>query len=98
MAFEHHLQEMFYGEAVSEVDDLADVDYAAVARAFGADGARGEAVEVFREAFLRGNRAEGSVVIDALTSIRRQLHRDPIRYDPSAGSLKDGEGHRRVGK
>jgi thiamine pyrophosphate-dependent acetolactate synthase large subunit-like protein len=41
LAYEYHIQKHLYGETiVPEVNDFADIDYGAVARAFGAFGER----------------------------------------------------------
>lgn len=79
LAFEHHLQQLLYGEPVSEVDDFVDVDHAAVARAYGAEGYRVKTADEFREALQRALVAERVVIIDAL--IDKQAIAPVTRYD-----------------
>ncbi|MBM3451068.1 MAG: hypothetical protein FJX78_08865 [Armatimonadetes bacterium] len=66
LALEYQLQEMLHGEAITEVDDYANVDHAAIARAFGAQGMRAETPEALRDALRGALRADGPVVIDAI--------------------------------
>ena len=40
LAFEDHVQDLLYGNVVPTVNDFYDVDYGAIARAFGANGFR----------------------------------------------------------
>jgi acetolactate synthase-1/2/3 large subunit len=85
LAFEYHIQEMLYGEAVREVDDFADVDYAQVARAFGADGIRVETVPEARRAVRKALASERPVVIDAIidkAAIAPVTRYDAIRERP----------------
>ena len=79
LAFEVHVQELLYKEVVEEVDDFVDVDYGAVARAFGAEGMRVRTSDEFREAFRNALRRTRVTVIDAVVD-RRAI--GPVtRYD-----------------
>ncbi|HXG40153.1 MAG TPA: thiamine pyrophosphate-dependent enzyme, partial [Candidatus Limnocylindrales bacterium] len=79
LAFEVHVQELLYKEVVEEVDDFIDTDYAAIARAFGANGVRVRTVAEFRAAFRNALRRERLTVIDAL--IDRRAIGPVTRYD-----------------
>lgn len=85
LAFEYHIQEMLYGEAIREVDDFADVDYAQVARAFGAEGIRVETLSETRRALRNALASERPVVIDAVidkAAIAPVTRYDAIRQRP----------------
>jgi acetolactate synthase-1/2/3 large subunit len=79
LAFEVHVQELLYSEVVGEVDDFADTDYAAVARAFGANGVRVRTATEFREAFRGALQRDKVTVIDAI--IAREAIGPVTRYD-----------------
>ncbi|MDR7555505.1 MAG: thiamine pyrophosphate-binding protein [Armatimonadota bacterium] len=79
LAFEYHIQKLLYGDPVFEVDDFADVDHGAVARAFGADGVRVRTPAEFRQAFGRALAAGRPVVIDAI--IDKDAIAPVTRYD-----------------
>jgi acetolactate synthase-1/2/3 large subunit len=66
LAFEAHVQSLLYDEVVEEVDDFLDVDYAAVSRAFGANGGRVHTAVEFREAFAIGLERKRLTIIDAI--------------------------------
>jgi len=79
LAFEVHVQEMLYKEVVEEVDDFVDVDYGAVARAFGAEGVRVRTGAEFRDAFRTALASNKVTVIDAITE--RSAIGPVTRYD-----------------
>jgi acetolactate synthase-1/2/3 large subunit len=79
LAFEVHVQELLYNEVVEEVDDFVDVDYGAVARAFGADGVRVRTAAEFRDAFRTALGRNRITVIDAV--IDRKAIGPVTRYD-----------------
>lgn len=79
LAFEVHVQELLYKEVVGEVDDFVDVDYGAVARAFGANGVRVRTAPEFRDAFREALRRDKVTVIDAI--IDRRAIGPVTRYD-----------------
>lgn len=79
LAFEVHVQELLYQEVVEEVDDFVDVDYGAVARAFGADGVRVRTAAEFRDAFRNALGRSRITVIDAV--IDRKAIGPVTRYD-----------------
>jgi acetolactate synthase-1/2/3 large subunit len=79
LAFEVHVQELLYKEVVEEVDDFVDVDYAAVARAFGAEGTRVRTAAEFRDAFRNALASTKVTVIDAI--IDRKAIGPVTRYD-----------------
>lgn len=86
LAFEYHMQKYHYeSQIVPEVNDFADVDYGAVARAFGAFGAkarsREEMVAALDEAFAERRPALIDVAIDKerfapVTSYESVIRRD----------------------
>jgi acetolactate synthase I/II/III large subunit len=79
LAFEVHVQELLYKEVVEEVDDFVDVDYGAVARAFGAKGVRVRTASEFRDAFRDALHSDRLTVIDAI--IAREAIGPVTRYD-----------------
>jgi acetolactate synthase-1/2/3 large subunit len=79
LAFEAHVQTLLYDHLVPEVDDFLDVDYAAVARTFGANGIRVENATEFRHALASGLERRGPTVIDAI--IDRDAIAPVTRYD-----------------
>lgn len=79
LAFEYHIQELLYGEAVREVDDFAEVDHAAVARAFGAEGVRVSTGPEMRAALRQALASRRPVVIDAV--IDKAAIAPVTRYD-----------------
>jgi acetolactate synthase-1/2/3 large subunit len=79
LAFEYHLQKLLYGDPVSDVDNFADVDYAAVARAFGAEGYRARTPAEFGEAFRRALVSDRPSLIDAL--VDKDAIAPVTRYD-----------------
>ncbi len=79
LAFEYHIQELLYGQPVTEVDDFVDVDYAAVARAFGAAGFRVDTVSAFRNALIQAMSSNRPAVVDAL--IDKEAIAPVTRYD-----------------
>ncbi len=79
LAFEEHVQDLLYGKVVPEVNEFVDVNYGAIARAFGANGFRVANVEDFRSALAQGLRREGPTIIDAV--IDRDAIAPVTRYD-----------------
>jgi acetolactate synthase-1/2/3 large subunit len=79
LAFEEHVQNLLYGRAVLEVDRFTDVDYAEVARAFGARGHRVTNVSDFRAALDAGFERRVPTIIDAV--IDREALGPVTRYD-----------------
>lgn len=79
LAFEVHVQELIYKEVVEEVDDFVETDYAAVARAFGANGVRVRTAAEFRDAFRTALKRERLTVIDAV--VAREAIGPVTRYD-----------------
>jgi acetolactate synthase-1/2/3 large subunit len=79
LAFEEHVQDLLYGHVVPEVDRFVDVDYAEVARAFGANGFRVSNAADFRAALAAGLERRGPTIIDAM--IDRQALGPVTRYD-----------------
>ena len=67
LAFEYHEQKYRHrGQVVDEVNDFSDADYAAVARALGAEGARVRTAEEFGRAFAAALDRDGPTVLDVL--------------------------------
>lgn len=66
LAFESHVQTLLYDHLVPEVDDFVDVDYAAVARAFQAEGTRVANVADLRRALGTALERREPTVIDAV--------------------------------
>jgi thiamine pyrophosphate-dependent acetolactate synthase large subunit-like protein len=79
LAFEAHVQTLLYDHFVPEVDDFLDVDYAKVARAFGATGVRVTNAPDLRRALTRALKGDGPTVIDAV--IDREAIAPVTRYD-----------------
>ena len=79
LAFEEHVQDLLYGHVVPEVDRFRDVDYGAVARAFGASGFRVTNATDFRLALAAGFERRAPTIIDAV--IDRQALAPVTRYD-----------------
>lgn len=79
LAFEAHVQTLLYGKMVAEVDDFCDVDYAQIARAFGASGVRATNATEFAQALDCGLERRGLTVIDAV--IDREAIAPVTRYD-----------------
>ena len=66
LAFEQHVQHLLYGKVVPEVNDFVDVDYGAIARAFGANGFRVRNIEEFDAALAVGLLRTAPTIIDAM--------------------------------
>jgi acetolactate synthase-1/2/3 large subunit len=79
LAFEEHVQNMLYGKVVPEVNEFVDVNYGAVARAFGANGFRVADVEDLEHALATGLKRGGPTIIDAV--IDREAIAPVTRYD-----------------
>jgi acetolactate synthase-1/2/3 large subunit len=79
LAFEEHVQGMLYNKVVPEVNEFVDVNYGAIARAFGASGFRVANVEDFERALAHGLRRSGPTIIDAV--IDREAIAPVTRYD-----------------
>ncbi len=79
LAFEEHVQDLLYGHVVPEVDRFCDVDYGAVARAFGASGFRVTNAAEFRTALAAGFERRVPTIIDAM--IDRDARAPVTRYD-----------------
>jgi acetolactate synthase-1/2/3 large subunit len=73
LAFEYHEQKYnWQNQIVAEVNDFVDVDYGAVARAFGARGSRVETLEQFAQALEEALRDAAPTVIDVL--VDKEVH------------------------
>jgi acetolactate synthase I/II/III large subunit len=79
LAFEEHVQDMLYGKVVPEVNEFVDVNYGAIARAFGANGFRVANIEDFERALAHGLKRSGPTIIDAV--IDREAIAPVTRYD-----------------
>ena len=79
LAFEEHVQELLYGKVVPSVNEFVDVNYGAIARAFGASGFRVANVEDFEQALIHGLKRNGPTIIDAV--IDRDAIAPVTRYD-----------------
>ena len=79
LAFEEHVQGMLYGKVVPEVNEFVDIDYGAIARAFGANGFRVTNAAEFEEALAHGLTRSGPTIIDAV--IDREAIAPVTRYD-----------------
>jgi acetolactate synthase-1/2/3 large subunit len=79
LAFEEHVQGMLYGKVVPEVNEFVDIDYGAIARAFGANGFRVTNAAEFDEALAAGLTRSGPTIIDAV--IDREAIAPVTRYD-----------------
>lgn len=80
LAFEYHLQKYMYKTEIPEVNDFTDVDYGAVAKAFGAYGEKvtkaGDVEKALRRALDSGRAA----VVDF--SIDRESYAPVVYYEP----------------
>jgi acetolactate synthase-1/2/3 large subunit len=69
LAFEYHSQRYLWGGRVlPDVDDFYDVDYAAVARAFGAHGSRVEEDGQLSDALKQAMAADKPAIVDVVVS------------------------------
>jgi acetolactate synthase-1/2/3 large subunit len=67
LAFEYHVQRYLWdGRVIPEVNDYCDVDYGAVARAFGAYGCRVEKAGQLRDALAEALASERPAVVDVV--------------------------------
>ena len=79
LAFEEHVQDLLYGKVVPSVNEFVDVNYGAIARAFGANGFRVANIEDFDRALAHGLQRSGPTIIDAV--IDRDAIAPVTRYD-----------------
>jgi acetolactate synthase-1/2/3 large subunit len=79
LAFEEHVQDLLYGKVVAEVNSFHDVDYGAIASAFGANGFRVTDVDGFERALAVGLERGLPTIIDAV--IDRSAIAPVTRYD-----------------
>lgn len=79
LAFEEHVQDLLYGKVVPSVNEFVDVNYGAIARAFGANGFRVANIEDFERALAHGLKRSGPTIIDAV--IDRDAIAPVTRYD-----------------
>jgi acetolactate synthase I/II/III large subunit len=79
LAFEEHVQDLLYGKVVPSVNEFVDVNYGAIARAFGASGFRVANIEDFETALIHGLKRNGPTIIDAV--IDRDAIAPVTRYD-----------------
>ena len=79
LAFEEHVQDLLYGQVVPSVNEFVDVNYGAIARAFGANGFRVANIEDFERALAHGLKRSGPTIIDAV--IDRDAIAPVTRYD-----------------
>ena len=69
LAYEYQFQKhVLGGPIIDEVNDFAEVDHAAVARAFGANGARVTTADELRAALAEAVEASGPTLIDVVVS------------------------------
>jgi acetolactate synthase-1/2/3 large subunit len=79
LAFEEHVQDLLYGKVVPSVNSFHDVDYGAIASAFGANGFRVTDVDGFERALAVGLERRAPTIIDAV--IDRSAIAPVTRYD-----------------
>jgi acetolactate synthase-1/2/3 large subunit len=79
LAFEEHVQDLLYGKVVPSVNSFHDVDYGAIAGAFGANGFRVTDVDGFERALAVGLERRAPTIIDAV--IDRGAIAPVTRYD-----------------
>jgi acetolactate synthase-1/2/3 large subunit len=79
LAFEEHVQGMLYGKVVPSVNEFVDINYGAIARAFGANGFRVANLEELERALAHGLTRSGPTIIDAV--IDREAIAPVTRYD-----------------
>ena len=90
LAFEYHLQDMLYGEPVTEVDDFVDIDYSVVAKDHGLGGYRASTPGEFRQALRSALCEERTVLIDAI--IAKDAIAPVTRYDALATASSEPTG------
>lgn len=80
LAFEYHEQKYRHqGQVVAEVNDLSDADYAAAARALGAEGTRVTTAEEFDQAFKAALDHDGPTVLDV--QVDREAYPPVTNFD-----------------
>lgn len=79
LAFEYHEQKIIYENVVSEVNDYLDIDYGAVARAFGAYGERVTKAEDVEATLRRALDAGKPAIIDV--SIDKEIYAPVVDYE-----------------
>jgi acetolactate synthase-1/2/3 large subunit len=79
LAFEEHVQDLLYGKVVPSVNSFHDVDYGAIASAFGANGFRVTDIDGFERALAVGLERRLPTIIDAV--IDRSAIAPVTRYD-----------------
>ena len=80
LAFEYHLQKIMYQDVVPEVNDFLDVDYGAVARAFGAFGEKVREAEDVAGALKRALDSGRPAVVDF--AIDKEVYPPVVNYEP----------------
>ena len=79
LAFEYHVQKYIHKELCPEVSDFLDIDFAAVARAFGAHGERVSEPDALAPALRRAEASGKPAVVDV--AISREVYPPTTRYE-----------------
>ena len=80
LGFEYHLQKFIYKEVIPEVNDFLDIDYGAVAKAFGAYGEIVRKAENVEGALRRALDSGKPAVVDV--AIDREAYAPVVYYEP----------------
>ena len=79
LAFEYHVQKYIHKELCPETSDFLDIDFAAVARAFGAHGERVSEPDALEPALRRAEASGKPAVVDV--AISREVYAPTTRYE-----------------
>ena len=79
LAFEYHVQKYIHKELCPEASDFLDIDFAAVARAFGAHGERVSEPDALAPALRRAEASGKPAVVDV--AISREVYPPTTRYE-----------------
>jgi len=80
LGFEYHLQKFIYKEVIPEVNDFLDIDYGAVAKAFGAYGEKVKKAEDVEGALRRALDSGKTAVVDV--AIDKEAYAPVVYYEP----------------
>ncbi|UCH50750.1 MAG: acetolactate synthase catalytic subunit, partial [Chloroflexota bacterium] len=80
LAFEYHEQKILYNDVVPEANDFLDVDYGAVAKAFGAYGQKVRRAEDVEGALRKALDSGRPAVVDF--AIDKEVYAPVIYYEP----------------
>ncbi len=79
LAFEYHLQKIFYKDVVPQANDFLDIDYGAVAKVFGAYGEKVRRAENVAVALRRALDSGRPAVVDC--AIDKEVYAPVVNYE-----------------